>query len=235
MSDLFIQSVIGADGSGTATATLSGVATGSALVAFFFDGAAVGGTEPTTFTVSDGTAYTPSVAGAGSSTNQVYGRIFYRTNVASGTHTITGTTSSNHGKVIAVEVGATGVVVISDGKNQLQVNPGTGTDALTSGSLSIPGAATVIVFADDTSSLSSSDQPTAGTGFTLRNGATSNFIGAFNFGTGAFSSAHAATATAITSTAHEFLTFGIAILNAESVELPSLYMQPLVPPIGARR
>lgn len=215
MSDQFIQAAIGADGGGTSVATLTGVTAGSVICAWFYDGSVQ--VQPATFTVADGDGtYTAAAAVTGAtSPDFVYGRIFYRENASAGTHTITGTSSASNCKLIVAEVGAPTSAAVSGSLNVSQVSPGTATDGLSSGSITVTGAATLLCVACDTQVVSAGSQPAAGTGFTARASGTgtSGLIGSFRLSSKAVSSNSAATATAITGT-DNFQTAGIAVLNS---------------------
>ncbi len=71
---------------------------------------------------------------------------------------------------------------------------------------------TLIGILNDNSSLSASDEPTIGSGFTNRRGAVSTNIGAFMVETIGVSATQDANGHAVTGTDH-FITIGIAIAN----------------------
>lgn len=212
MSDNYVQSS-SAGGVGTAVATLNGVVALNSLIAFFFNGTS---STPTVLSVADNIAgaYTAQGARAADASDNVVGQGFTLVNVASGTHIITGTTDVGASCfIIVVETGsASGASAFSGANQSHQSAPGTGANALTSGSVAVSAAATLIGFSTDSASVTPSDEPTVGTGFTTRDNNTSGVIGAYRLESGAFSSAQAALFTAPTGS-HEFLTFGIAILN----------------------
>lgn len=220
MSDNHVQTVSRSNFSDTTTSavTVTGVVAGNTLVAFFFDG--LSATLPGTFTVSssNGGSFGAAKATAADATNQVFGGVFVLQNANAGSHTITGTTTASHSTWIAVvEVGTSGAATAyADAKAAFQSNPGAGANVLSSGSLTIAAAATLVAFSVDTGSTTGSDEPTAGTSpiaFTSRDNNASSTMGAYRLSTGAASANAAATAGPVT-TAHPFITLGAAILNA---------------------
>lgn len=213
MSDLFVQVSALASGSTTAVATLTGVTAGSTLVAFFGNGST---SAPTTFSVADGQGtYTPQGARVTDPPDAVVLRAFTLENANAGTHTITGTSDSGNGvDLIVVEIGTTAGVGAVSGANQAsQVAPGTGANALSSGTVTIPAAATLVCFSIDSASTATGDEPAAGTGFTSRANAQSANCGVYRISTIAASADRAANATAVTG-GHTFETLGVAVLNA---------------------
>lgn len=211
MSDNFVQKA-SATGTTTAQVTLPGVAAGNAIVVQFFNGQN-GATA--TLSVSDGLSYTALGSAIADATDNVTGQSFVLLNASAGSHVITGTTNAGQAcEIHATEVGTTAGVAALAGSNQaFQSNPGTGANILSSGAIPIIGPATVVGFCTDSASTNPTDEPAIGSGFTTRDNAASTTIGAFRLESGAFSTNQAATFTAITGT-HNFLTFGVAILNA---------------------
>lgn len=221
MSDNYVQKN-SAGGVGTAVATLTGVTAGNAIVAFFFNGTS---STPTALSVADGQgAYTAQGARALDASDNVVGQGFTLLNANAGSHTITGTTDGGASCFIEViEVGTVAGASAFSGANQLhQSAPGGGTDALTSNSATATGAATLVGFSTDSASVTSTDEPNAGTGFTSRDNNTSGVIGAYRLETKAIAANAAATFTAPTGS-HEFLTFAIVILNggAAPADMPA--------------
>lgn len=211
MSDNFVQKSNGS-GTTTAVATLNGVVAGNTIVAFAFNGTT---SVPTVLSVADGQgSYTAQGARALDGVDNVVGQGFTLVNANSGTHTITATTDTGGACFIeVVEIGTvSGSSAFSGANQQHQAAPGTGTDAVSSTSVTITAAATLVGFSTDSASVTPADEPAVGTGFTGRDNATNATIGAFRLETGDFPANQAATFTANTGT-DQFLTFGIAILN----------------------
>ncbi len=90
--------------------------------------------------------------------------------------------------------------------------PGTGTDAITTGSISIAVAATLLGISSCVSSTDPADEPIAGTGFTSRAFASNGVIGAFALVSKAVSADAAATWSAPNGAAN-FVSAAIAIAN----------------------
>lgn len=208
MSDQFIQSGSGLLNPGnTTTVTLVGVAAGSCLVAVILDGSA---STPTTLAVSSNLsgAFTARGAKTGDNTNAVGGQVYTLDNVSAGTHIITGTISGNAIFLVVAEVSGT-----FGGVNQTTwIAPGTGANAITSGSVTAAGASTFLGFSCDSASVSTSDEPIAGTGYTSRANNANSAVGAWRLESGAGSAAQAVTFTAVTGADH-FPVFGVSILN----------------------
>lgn len=212
MSDNFVQKS-SASGTTTAVATLTSVVAGNAIVAFFFNGQ---NGLTATLAVADGQgSYVARGTAISDIADNVTGRSFTLENANAGSHTITGTTNIGQACFIeVVEVGTSAGASAFSGANQaVQIIPGTGANALSSGNATITAAATLVGMCADTASANPVDEPATGTGFTSRDNAANATIGAYRLETGAFATDQAATATAITGT-HTFLTFGVAILNA---------------------
>ncbi len=212
MSDNYVQS--GANtGTTTVAVTLTGVVAGNTLVAFLGDGTTSG---PGTHTASSNNGGSLTAGGtATDSGDAVWFGCFTLPNANSGSHTVTGTLDSGNGAfMIVAEIGSTaGASSVTDTKAVHQSAPGTGTDALSSGTVTISAASTLVAFSADTASASTSDEPAAGTGFTSRVNAANGTIGAYRLTTKALSSSAAATFTAITG-GDQFITFGVSVLNA---------------------
>lgn len=214
MSDLYVQSGVN-EGTTTAVVTLTSVVAGNTLIAF----AGVGNTiTPATHTVADGQgSYTARDAPVTDALNTVWLQAFTLENANSGSHTITATfDSGNSVFLMVVEVGANGAGSFSGAKGAKQSAPGTGTDALSSGTVTITAAATLIGFSVDTSATTTQAEPAAGTGFTSRvGGVGSSTIGAYTLESKAASANAAVTATATSGNGPaEYTTIGVAILNS---------------------
>lgn len=234
MADQYIQT---AEGSGTTTAvaTLNSVVAGNAIVAFLFDGSNLSG--PTTHTVADGQgSYTSQGSSALDTSNAVWVQPFVLENANAGTHTITGTINTGDACYLrVVEVGASGAGSFSGANSQFQSAPGTVADVVSSGSVTITAAATLMAMSTDTASVVPSNEPTAGTGFTSRDNNANGTIGAWRLESKALAANAAGTFTAVTGT-DNYVTAAVAILNGAGgggggpAPLPqvgrSIYMMP---------
>lgn len=209
MADQYLQSV---ENSGTGTVVVAITASaGSSFIAFLWDGASA---SPTVHTVASNVngAFTAGNSDA-DGTNFVFGQVFTLQNVSAGAHNITGTLDGGSAcfmRVVEVQAPATGAV--SDTKAQFQNAPGTANDAVSSLTLTITGAATLVGMSTDSSSASTSDEPTIGTGFTTRANNANGTIGAWRLETVGIGSNAAATFKAVTG-GHNFVTLAAAILN----------------------
>lgn len=214
MSDNFIQFAVGAApvGTGTDTATLTGVTAGNAIVAYLFDGNTT--VTPTTKTVTDGQgSYTIQSPSAIDVTNNVWVQQFVLENANAGTHVAVGNINAGQGCfLVLVEVGTTSNPSFSGANAQFQNSPGTGADAISSGTVTVTGNATLVAISTDSASASTSNEPTAGTGFTSRANNANGTIGAWRLETKAVSANASGTFTAITGT-DSYVTAAIAILN----------------------
>lgn len=209
MSDNFVQKGK-ANGTTTASLTMNGVAAGNTIIVFGYNNNT--GT-PATLTCADGQAtYTKQGAQQGDAANGEAGQAFSLVNANAGTHVIVVTTDSGSScTVIAAEIStSSGVSAVSGANSNVQTSPGTGGDAITSGSVVVIGAATIVGLHSDSSSALVGNVPTVGTGFSSRD--TGTDVGAYILQTGAFSANHASTATAITGT-DNFLSLAVAVLN----------------------
>lgn len=212
MADQFAQ-----DGSNTGTTSvqviLSGVAAGNTLIAFALDGST---TAPATKTVSDGQgSYTALGTPITDATNNIWAQAFYLTNANAGSHTVTATfDATNSVFLCVVEVQGSGTPTSNA---QVQANPGGTTDIITSGSVTIASAATLIGFSADTSTVGSGNIPLAGTGFTSRDSNFNSAIGSWRLETLAASANAAATFTRNAAIADNFATLGVAVVNAAVV------------------
>lgn len=212
MSDLSVPGQItNAAGSGTAVATLNGVTAGNCIVAFLWSG----GGAPSLPTVIDSQGtYVATGPAAIDSGNGVWVRAYVLESANSGTHVVTGTgVPANGTDLYLIEIGSSGTSV-SSGNSQFQSGAGSGTDAITSGSITFAAAATVVGMSTDSSVVSAGAEPNVGTGFTSRDNGTNGDIGSWRIETGAFSSSHAATFNAGSGPADPTVTVGVAILNS---------------------
>ncbi len=220
MSDNFVQV---ATGSGTTTApvTLAGVVGGNDISVCFGIGSS---STPTIFSVADAQgAYTPRGALVQDAADAVAVQWFTLENANAGTHNIVGTSDSGSAlDIIAVEVGTTAGASAFSGANQAhQSAPGTGTDGLSSGNVTVTAASTLLGISFDSASTNTADEPVAGTGFTSRLAALSTACGVYRLESKAVSATAPATFTAVLG-ASEFLTLGIAILNASATPPPTI-------------
>jgi hypothetical protein len=174
MPGAIVQSGYAVDDSGgtstTISVTLSGVAAGSAIVAYvgWSDSGAV------TASVSDGTAYTAAADGKiRQTTDGQSDQIFYLPNAGAGSHTITATFSSARAftRIRAIEVSGIQSSAIEDkAAGQQQGTLGTTTDSISSGATAATTNADdfVLGFTQDTSNTDpGSGTMAAGTGYTL--------------------------------------------------------------------
>lgn len=224
MSDNYLQNAEGS-GTQTAVATLNSVTAGSAIVAFLWDGS---GTA-TVNTVADGQgSYTAQGPSAFDNVNNVWLQPFVLENANAGTHTITGTIDATEACFLKVaEIGASGAGSFSGASSLQQTSPGTVADAVSSGSVTVTGAATLVAMSTDSASVATSDEPAAGTAFTSRDNNANGTIGAWRLESKAVAANGAATFTAITGT-DRFVTAGVAILNgAGAGAFPGLLSIPL--------
>lgn len=227
MSDNFVQQAALGSGTTTASATLNGVAAGNAIVVV---GSVGSNSNPTLHSVSDGTAYTAG-ASAQDATNNIFSQAFYLLNVGAGTHVVVFTSDSGAScDVFVAEIGTTaGASAAVDTKTNQQTSPGTGTDAIISGSLTIAAAATVWVVSLDTTSANAGDEPVVGTSpfaFTTRQNGVSGNSGAYLAESAAAGANGSATATAANGPAggHNYITVAISIANAAAG--PTIDTQP---------
>lgn len=212
MADNFVQQVTATAAGPNPAATVNSVVAGNTLVAFLLNGDAAGSIAG----VSDGQgAYTAKGSLINDTTNAVEMQIFILQSANSGTHVVTGSCPTSAGsQITVVEVGTTaGASAFSGVNGAWQVSPGTGTNAVSSGSCTVTGAATLVAFSTDSSSTSAANEPNVGTGFTTRNNGANSFIGAFRLESIGVASNSAGTFTAPTGT-DNFVTAAIAILNA---------------------
>lgn len=217
MSDGYIQRAVSGGGSSAQSATLAGVAAGSRIVVFAFYGSGTPGSPA----VSDSQgSYTAIMAApVGPDPNSVWIQTYELKNANAGSHTPSFSwTGGGSGFIVAVECAADASTA-STGSAADQASPGTGANALSSGSITISAASTVLSVAVDTSSISTTDEPSVGTSpfsFTSRDAGANSVIGAWRLQSAAGSSSGAATATAITGT-DNFITVGVAVLNSGAV------------------
>lgn len=224
MSDQFVpgQIAFGPGGTTTDTCTLTGVTAGNTIVAFLLCGS---DSAPTSAAVADGQgSYTPSTHTAGDGANFVFVQAFVLQNANAGTHVIVGTLPSGQAAFITAGEtgGATTGAFLGDNAN-FQNPPGSGTDAITTGTITgITGACTIVGIATDSANASGSAEPAAGTGFTSRGNNANGTIGAYRFETKGVSANAAATWTATVSTDNH-ISCAVAILNGSGV-LPDTLM-----------
>lgn len=135
-------------------------------------------------------------------------------NANAGSHTVTFTSDGGTSVfVVLSEVqGPTASPVEGAPRGADQVSPGTVADALTTGTLTVTQAVTLLGMVNDNSSVTGSDTPAAGTGFTSRQTGNNAVIGVWRMESKAVAANAAVTGTAITGT-HDFITLGIAIKN----------------------
>lgn len=215
MADNYVQSSSGT-GTTTCAATLVGVTAGNTLVAFLFNGSSNSG-GITGVTDVPGGAFTAKGPQPTDVTDFIVGQGFVLTNVASGTHVATGTVAiGNACDIFLVEVLTTaGAASFSGANGQFQAAPGALTDAVSSGSMTVSGSATMIAFSDD------NNNPVPGTGFTSRATGNDGIIGFWTLASAAVSANAAGTFTAASGQGgFNYITLAMAILNAPAASIP---------------
>lgn len=216
MADQFVQYGEGSTGTTTDSVTLTGVTAGNTIVAFLWSGS---DSAPASASVADGQgSYTLRGSSAADGVNAVWVQGFVLENANAGSHTITGTLPSGTATFIAaVEVQGPTSGAYSGGNALFTSNPGTGTDAISSGSATISAAATLIGMASDTATVNVAAAPAVGTGFTSRTANANSTIGSYRVETKAASSNSAATFTAASGQGgSNYVAVAIAILNAST-------------------
>lgn len=218
MSDNFVQIAVGAApaGTGTDTATLTGVTAGNTIVAWLWDGNTT--VTPATKTVADAQgSYTIEAPDAIDVTNNVWCEQFKLENANAGTHVVVGNVPAGHGCfIVAAEISTTASPSFSGANSQFQNNPGTAADAVSSLAATVTGNATLMAMSTDSASASTSNEPTIGTGFTSRANGANGTIGAWRVESKAVAANAAGTFKAVTGT-DSFVTAAIAILNGATV------------------
>lgn len=206
----FVQLANGATGTTTDSATLSGVAAGSTLVAFVWDGSTNSGA---TFSVSDAQGSYTVQGSQVTTTDFVTGAMYVLQNANSGSHTCTVTVTAGHSAFIVLcELTAPTSSAVAGTNQASQSSPGTGTDAISSGSVAASASATLIAMSADTSVVDVSKAPATGTGFSSQGTQADTVIGSSRIETKSISGATAATFTAVTGT-DNFATLAIAIFE----------------------
>lgn len=221
-ADNFVQQNSGSAGATTCSATLTSVVAGNTIVAYLFNG---GSTSGGITGVADAQgAYTSKGPAPADAVDAVVGQTFVLQSATSGTHAITGTVTNTACEIFVVELGTTaGASAFSGANGAFQSSPGTGTDAVSSGSATITGAATLLAFSVNTPVGNvPADEPAVGTGFTSRASGADNVIGAWRLSSKAASSSAAGTFTAASGQgASSYITFGTGILNATVTATPA--------------
>lgn len=193
----FLQASNGATGTTTATDSLVATAV-STILAFAWVGSNF---APTLHSVSDGTAYSPQGTAVTDAGNNIWTQIFTLQNVSGGTHTVVFTSDSGASVfLVLVEDSAPSSGAIIGVNGVEQNSPTTTPDNISSGSITIAVPVTLIGMSADTSNVSAIDQPTAGTGFTLRKGGNNGVMGSWSIESKSVSSTAAATFTAVDGT-----------------------------------
>lgn len=204
----YVQTANGT-GTTTASATLNGVAAGSALIAFGWVGST---SSPTAHSVSDAQgAYTIQGSAVIDSVNAIWCQAFILANANAGSHTATFTSDSGASvQVNLIECTAPASSPVLGTNGAFDGNPGTGANALTTGSVPAASSGTLLGICTDTGNVNATDEPAVGTGFTSRDAGANGTIGSWRLESKAVSSATAATFTAIAG-ASRFVMQGIAI------------------------
>lgn len=216
MSDQFVpgQIAIGAGGTTTDSCTLTGVTLGSAIAVFLWSGS---NAAPATSSVSDVVqgAYSVGVNTAADGVNTVWVKPFYLLNATAGSHVITGTLPAGTSVFIAAGEIKAPTSGACTGDNALFNNaPGVAADAISSGVVTVTGAATLIAMCTDSASAATASEPSAGTGFTSRSNNANGTIGAYRIETIGVAANAAGTFTVASGTgADRFIAAAIAFLN----------------------
>lgn len=221
-ADNFVQQNSGSAGATTCSAALTSVVAGNTIVAYLFNGGSMSGGITG---VADGQgAYTLKGPAPVDTTNFVIGQTFVLQNATSGTHTVVGTIANTACEIFVIEVGTTASSSAFSGANgAFQSSPGTGTDAISSGSATITSASTLVALSVNTPVGNvPADEPAVGTGFTSRANGADNVIGAWRLSSKAASSGAPGTFTAASGQgASSYITFGTGILNATVTATPA--------------
>jgi len=152
----------------TVSATITGVAAGSAIIAFVGND----NTGPTC-SVSDGNAYTQTADGTADNINGQPSRVFYLLNAAAGDHTVTATWSGAvpFRRLLLIEVAGLASSAAEDvSAHQGQASPGLATDAISSSATATTTEANTFVLGLTQNCSSAGAESTtlnAGTGYTL--------------------------------------------------------------------
>lgn len=213
MSDNYIQHNEGVGGTGSDVATFGlAVTAHSTIVAWVWAG---GNPAVLTCSSSNGGAMTAQAAQQTDATNGPSARQFVLQDANAGTHTITGTDSNgNNVFIVIVEIGSTGASAVSGSASAFQASPGAGTDAITTGTVTVTGNATLVSMACDTGAVSGTAEPVAGTSFTSRLSGNNGILGSYRMETRAVAANAAGTFTAgSTGGSDPGMSFAVAILN----------------------
>lgn len=234
MADNFVQ-IVATNTIGTTSRaeSVTGVVAGNALVAFLW----LGTSAPTIHTVTDSAGGTFNAKGSPQpdASNGTWLQAYVLEDAAAGTHTVTGTSDSGISvNLYVVEVGVSGGGgSYSGASSNLQAVPTLTTDAITTGTITVSAASTLVAIAGETNTNSAPDEPAAGTGFTSRGVNTNANHGAWRIETKAAAANAAATFTSALTTAAT-LSFGVAILNTGVVAAANPQQNPSAAPRGMR-
>ena len=194
------------------------ISAGSTIVVFGTRGDASGAT----ITASDPTNGTYTALGPqqndGSTNTSI--QSFYFQNAASGTYTISLTSAGSNG-IGGWFYECSGQNIAPTGNSAVYLSGASGTDALTSGNVTISGSATLLGYAAEFSGTTA--VPAVGTGFSSDGSSTDGTIGSQRVEHKSASSTAAATFTAGVST-EAAAAFGVAVL--EPVTGPTINTQP---------
>lgn len=160
-----VQTASTAIGDSGSSVTLNGVVAGNAIVVFTFESSGCSGSVNGSYgaakdTLTDGFGF------------NYLSYVFQ--NSGSGNEVVTCTGSR---ALFAAEIGGVDAAPYATRAAQVQTNPGTGTDAVTSGAFSPASSSTGLVIACAIDSETLNNAPAVGTGFTDR-GTSWNFLGA---------------------------------------------------------
>lgn len=215
MADQFVQAGTGGTGTTTVTDTLASVVAGNSLVAFAFIG---NSTAPATHTCADAQGSYTEQTGTGlpatDTGNTIWSNIYVLANANAGSHTVTFTGDAGNAVFVAlVEVQGPTSSPVENARGADQVSPGTGTDALTTGALTIAQAVTLLGFLNDNTSTVGTNTPVTGTGFTSRKTGVNTTMGEWRIESVGVSANTAVTGTAVVG-GDSFISLGIAIKNS---------------------
>lgn len=226
MTDRYIQqnsnSTTGASVATTLSVAASGadVTAGSTVVVIVINGSST--SQPNALTVKDGTTDITALMAAINDTASCWGRSFAVQNSSGGAHTYTAawSTETDSVYIVAIEVGTdAGASAVSGQNAQHQgggTAPGTGTDAITSNSANVTGAATLIAYSTDSSNVGATYSPVAGTGFSSQASDNNSVIGSWRLESKAVSSSAAGTFThgsGDSTGADHYMSWAVAVLN----------------------
>lgn len=216
MSDNYVQHAIN-NGTGSIDVALTGVTAGNALVLFAMGGTADYQASEPVITDTNGTW--PAASGyklwITVDSNSVSCKIYVLENAAAGNHTVSVYINNGSQFAMLVEVGTTSNPSYLDAQGAKYLAPGTGADAISSGSVAAAVAATLIGLAVDSNNVGDGYAPTNNGGATSRAVGSNGAIGSWRLTSRAVSSGTAETFTATAGNgADTYQAYGITIRNS---------------------